>query len=289
MDKKQCAGMIVLVLLAVLLTSCGTEQGKIVVVTREDGSGTRAAMTELLGFRGEEDITLRAEVVNTNAVMLFSVAGCGSAIGYVSAGVISGDVRSVCIDGVCPSPENIRSGLYPLKRSFHLVINEKTSEAAKDFIAFAGSAAGEEIISGAGYVPPGIVGAYTPSEQIGKIVLAGSTSVAPLIESLADAYTDQNPDVHIEVQQIGSSAGIASVQDAVCDIGMSSRDLTDAERSSGLSEITVAYDGIAVIVHKTNGVRNLSLQQVRQIFSGEITVWPICGELGKDTVYDAVQ
>lgn len=272
MKQRRFAAIGILILM-MLLCSCSTEQGKIVVVTREDGSGTRAAMTEMLNFQGNEDITPYAEVVNTNAVMLFSVAGCNTAIGYVSAGVMSDDVQSVSIDGVRPSPENVRSGAYPLKRSFLFVVDENTSELARAFITFAASPMGKDIISIAGYVPPETDGAYEPSEQSGKLVLAGSTSVAPLIETLADVYTEQNPGVYIEVQQIGSSAGIASLQDGICDIGLSSRDLTDAERSSGLDAIAVAYDGIAVIVNKSNPIPNLSLDQVRQIFGGNITNW----------------
>ena len=271
--RKKWVRPISIWIVIMLLCSCGAEQGRIVVVTREDGSGTRAAMTEFLNFQGNEDITHYAEVVNTNAVMLFSIAGCGTAIGYVSAGVMSDDVRSVSIDGVSPSPENIRSGAYPLKRSFLFVADANTSELAKAFITFAASPMGKDIISSAGYVPPETDGAYEPSEQSGKLVLAGSTSVAPLIETLADVYTEQNPGVYIEVQQIGSSAGIASLQDGICDIGLSSRDLTDAERSSGLDAIPIAYDGIAVIVNKSNPIGNLSLDQVRQIFSGKINDW----------------
>lgn len=260
-------------IIGLLFCSCSAANGNIVVVTREDGSGTRAAMTELLGFQGSEDITPYAEVVNTNAVMLFSIVGCNTAIGYVSAGAMSDDVQSVSIDGIPPSPENIRSGTYPLKRSFHLIVEEKTGELADAFIAFTASPVGKELISSAGYVPPERESAYEPTVQSGKLVLAGSTSVAPLIETLADAYTEQNPGVYIEVQQIGSSAGIASVQDGICDIGLSSRDLTGEERSGGLKEITVAYDGIAIIVNKSNPIRDLSLGQVRQIFRGEITDW----------------
>jgi len=272
MRQKHFAAIGILILM-MFLCSCGVEQGKIVVVTREDGSGTRAAMTELLNFQGNEDITPYAEVVNTNAVMLFSIAGCNTAIGYVSAGVITDDVQSVPIDDVHPSPENIRSGAYPLKRSFLFVVDENTSELAKAFIAFAASPEGKDIISSAGYVPPETDSAYMLQEQSGKLVLAGSTSVAPLIETLADVYTEQNPGVYIEVQQIGSSAGIASLQDGICDIGLSSRDLTDAERSGGLDAIPIAYDGIAVIVNKSNPIPGLSLNQVRQIFGGKITNW----------------
>lgn len=262
-----------LMIAAALFTSCTAGTEEIVVVTREDGSGTRAAFAELLDYGKNTDITSRAEVVNTNAVMLFSVAGCDTAIGYVSAGAMAGSVKSVSIDGVFPTFENIRSGAYSMKRSFHLVEDGNTSDAARDFIAFTRSSAAGEIISETGYVPPEGGDVYVPSGKKGKIVLAGSTSVAPLIEKLADAYENANSDVHIEVQQTGSSAGISSVLEGVADIGMSSRELTDTEMDSGLSEVTIAYDGIAVIVHQKNPVIDLSLDQVRRIFAGQLTMW----------------
>ncbi len=259
--------------LIILLSSCAVGGGDIVVVTREEGSGTRAAMTQLLGFDEDMDITPRAEVVGSNAVMLFSVLGCDSAIGYVSAGAMGGNVKSVSIDGVSPTQENIRGGTYPMKRSFLLVTDNSTDEAAQDFLRFACSPAAAAIISDAGYVPPEGGDVYTPSDISGKVVLAGSTSVAPVVEALADAYTQENPDVHIEVQQTGSSAGISSVLEGVADIGMSSRELTDTEGGSGLTDIVIAYDGIAVIVHETSPVADLTIEQVRRIFSGDITAW----------------
>lgn len=261
-----------------LLNSCAVGTGNIVVVTREEGSGTRAAMTQLLGLDADMDITPRAEVVGSNAVMLFSVLGCDNAIGYVSAGAMGGDVKSVSIDGVDPTQENIRSGAYPMKRSFLFVVDDDISTAAQDFIRFACSSDAAAMISDAGYVPPGEGDAYTPSGISGKVIMAGSTSVAPVVEILADAYIQENPDVHIEVQQTGSSAGISSVLEGVADIGMSSREMTDTERSSGLTDTVIAYDGIAVIVHENSPVTDLSIEQVRRIFSGDITVW--------QTVYD---
>ncbi|MCI8610882.1 MAG: phosphate ABC transporter substrate-binding protein [Clostridiales bacterium] len=257
----------------VLLTSCAVEKDAIVVVTREDGSGTRAAMTELMELGADTDITPRAEVVGSNAVMLFSVLGCDSAIGYVSAGAMAEGVKGISINGVSPTQENIRSGVYPMKRNFLLVMDDSTSQAAQDFLRFSRSPDAANIINEAGYVPPDKGDVYTSSGSSGKVILAGSTSVAPVVEALADAYVKKNPDVHIEVQQTGSSAGISSVLEGVADIGMSSRELTDAERGGGLQDIVVAYDGIAVITHESNPVTNLSIDQVRRIFSGEIVTW----------------
>lgn len=260
-------------ILIALLTSCAVEEGAIVVVTREDGSGTRAAMTELMGLGADIDITSEAEVVGSNAVMLFSVLGCDSAIGYVSAGAMAQGVKSVSIDGISPTQENIRNGAYPMKRNFLLVTDASTSQVAQDFLRFSRSPDAANIINQAGYVPTDEGDVYTSSGSSGKVILAGSTSVAPVVESLADAYMKKNPGVHIEVQQTGSSAGISSVLEGVADIGMSSRELTDAERGGGLRDTIVAYDGIAVITHKSNPVSDLSINQVRRIFSGDIVTW----------------
>jgi phosphate transport system substrate-binding protein len=111
-----------------------------------------------------------------------------------------------------------------------------------------------------------------------RISISGSTSVGPLAEKIADKYMNKN-DVKIEINQIGSSAGITNATTGVSEIGMSSRDLKEEEKASGLVETIIAYDGIVVVTHPTNKVKNLTLDQVKQIFTGEVTNWK---ELGGD-------
>ena len=111
------------------------------------------------------------------------------------------------------------------------------------------------------------------------ITISGSTSVGPLAEKLAMKYGEKE-NVKIEVNQIGSSAGIANAMNGVSQIGMSSRDLKQEEIDSGIQELIIAYDGIVVVTHPSNNVKDLTTEQVKQIFTGEITNWKEVG--GKD-------
>ena len=121
-------------------------------------------------------------------------------------------------------------------------------------------------------------GTKSSKESLATIAISGSTSVGPLAEKLAFKY-EENGDVKIEINQIGSSAGITNAINGVSEIGMSSRDLKQEEIDSGLSEVVIAYDGIVVVTHPTNKVKNLTLEQVKKIFIGEVTNWK---ELGGD-------
>ena len=108
--------------------------------------------------------------------------------------------------------------------------------------------------------------------------ISGSTSVGPLAEKLAHKYSEQD-NTKIEINQIGSSAGITNAISGVSEIGMSSRDLKEEERASGLKEVVIAYDGIVVVTHPTNKVKDLTMEQVKEIFTGVVTNWK---ELGGD-------
>lgn len=113
-----------------------------------------------------------------------------------------------------------------------------------------------------------------------KITISGSTSVGPTMEILAEDYQAANEDITIEVQQVGSSAGITNTIDGTSQIGMSSRDLKDEEKSEGLEEYQIAIDGIAVITNSANEVKDLTIDQVKDIYTGKITNWKEVG--GKD-------
>lgn len=116
-------------------------------------------------------------------------------------------------------------------------------------------------------------------ESSPKVSIVGSTSVQPLAEELANKYKDSHPESNIEIQGVGSTAGIKSVNDGSCDIGTSSRDLKDEEKAWNLTETVIALDGIAVIVSPKNKVQDLSSEQIAKIFKGEIKNW---SELGGD-------
>ena len=251
--------------------------GEISVVAREDGSGTRDAFNELMGIVDENDNDLTydgAEITNSTSVMLSTVAGNKQAIGYVSLGSLSSDVKAIKVDGVEPNVEDIKAGTYKVSRPFNIAYKDGTlSDVAQDFMNYILSAEGQQIIEQEGYIS--VVDnaeSYSGSGMSGKVTLAGSTSVSPVMEVLADEYKKINPDVTIEIQQTGSSAGISSAIEGVCDIAMSSRDLKDSE-AADLKPVQIAMDGIAVIVNNDNPTEDLSSDQIKSIFTGDILDW----------------
>lgn len=272
--KKIIATSMALIL--VLLCSCSGGSDTIHPITREEGSGTRGAFVELLGIVDADDndiIADSAEVTNSTSVMLSTVAGNAAAIGYVSLGSLSSDVKAVSVDGVEASMENINNGTYKLWRPFNVVYKEgNLSDLAKDFLNFILSDEGQAVIAEDGYIQVTSGTAYTASGLSGKITLAGSTSVAPVMDKLADAYKKLNPNVTIEIQQSGSSAGISSAIEGVCDMGMSSRELKESEAAE-LTSATIANDGIAIIVNRDNAVDSMTSQQIHDIFTGDLTSW----------------
>lgn len=255
-------------------------EGEIAVVSREDGSGTRGAFIELLGVEQENEAgekvdmtTLDAEVTNSTSVMMTTVAGNPKAIGYISLGSLNDTVKALVIDGVEANVDNIKSGDYKLARPFNIAVKDGLSGTAQDFITFIMSEQGQAVVEENGYISQGNEGAYEASGASGKIVVAGSSSVTPVMEKLSEAYKEMNPDVTIEVQQSDSTTGMTSVAEGVCDIGMASRELKDSELEKGLIPTVIAMDGIAVIVNNNAAIDRLSSETVRDIYTGEITDW----------------
>ena len=263
------------VITAATLASCGNSgSDTITVVSREDGSGTRSAFVELMGIlQDDKDMTYeRAEISNSTSVVMSTVAGNANAIGYISLGSLNDSVKAVNVDGVEATVDNIKSGSYKVSRPFNIATKDDLSDLAKDFINFILSTDGQAIVA-EDYIALDATESYTPSGLAGKITLAGSTSVSPLMEQLAAAYKELNPDVKIEIQQSGSSAGIQSAIEGVCDIGMASREIKEDEINAGLTPTVIALDGIAVIVNNDNEVSDLTSEQIKNIYTGEVTSW----------------
>lgn len=250
--------------------------GQITVISREEGSGTRDAFVELMGVTDENgnDITAdSAELTNSTSVVMSTVKGNKNAIGYVSLGSLSSDVKAVGLDGVAPSTATVKDGSYKLQRPFKIAyVDTKLTDIDKDFISFITSKQGEAIISKEGYISTEAKEDYTKSGKKGTITIAGSTSVAPVMNVLADEYKKLNPDVKIEIQESGSSAGIESAMQGAVEIAMSSRELKDDE-SKTLKSQTIALDGIAVIVNSSNSLDTLTSKQVKNIFEGNVSTW----------------
>ena len=252
----------------------------IVVVSREDGSGTRGAFIELVGVEQKDAdgkkvdyTTLDAEVVNSTSVVLQTVAGNVAAIGYISLGSLNDTVKALDIDGAAATVDNIKSGAYKVARPFNIATKSEVSEAAQAFIDFILSAEGQAVVADNHYIPLDNAPAFAGSSVAGKVVVAGSSSVTPVMEKLKEAYAALNPNAEIEIQMSDSSTGVKMAIEGTCDIGMASRALKDSETAEGVAATVIATDGIAIIVNLESPITGLTTEQVRQIYVGETTNW----------------
>lgn len=254
-------------------------ENDITVVARDAASGTRGAFHELMKIKVKEGdaevdklVTGALEFDGTDKVIT-AVEGDKYGIGYISLGSVSERIEAASVDGVEATIENVKSKEYKVARPFLLVTKGTESELVKDFIAFAESVQGQQIVELKHYISSiESPVEYKPSGLSGTIKIAGSTSVTPLMEILQEAYKELNPNVTFEMQSNGSSQGIKSAIDGSYDIGMSSRELKDDEKSQ-LNEYTLAIDGIAVIVNKENPIIDISSENITKIYTGEITEW----------------
>lgn len=248
------------------------------VVTREEGSGTRDAFTELTGVlvkdgdNKTDNTTTSAVTINSTEAVITNVKDNEAAIGYISLGSLNDTVKALKIGGVEATADNVKSGDYAVSRPFNIAYKGELSDVAQAFVDYIMSSDGQKIVSDNGYVTVSENAAYSGKKPSGKISVAGSSSVSPVMEKLAEAYQKVNTNAKVEIQTSDSSAGMQSAMGGTCDIGMASRDLKDEEKSA-LKVETIAKDGIAVIVNNANTCDDLTLDQVKSIYTGETTVW----------------
>ena len=250
----------------------------ITVVSREDGSGTRGAFIELFGVQQEENgekvdmTTEEAVIANSTAVMMTTVAGDDYAIGYASLGSLDDTTKALKVDGVEPSVDTIKDGSYKISRPFNIATKDNVSDVAQDFINYIMSDDGQKVIEDNGYISVSD-GKFESNGAKGKIVVAGSSSVTPVMEKLKEAYTAANSGAEIEIQESDSTTGMTDAAAGTSDIGMASRELKDSETEQGLTATTIAMDGIAVVVNLDNPTANLTSDQVKGVYVGDVTSW----------------
>lgn len=305
--KKKVAALLITGIMAVAMTACGSSNSgtdnsgstdgtaktessadadsdwdntrDITVVSREDGSGTRGAFVELFGIEEEVNgekvdmTTEEANITNSTSVMMSTVAQDEYAIGYISLGSLDDSVKAVKIDGSEATAENIKNGSYKISRPFNIATKENLSDAAQDFEDFILSTEGQKVVEDNKYIPLDDVSDYKSNGASGKVVVAGSSSVSPVMEKLKEAYQAVNSDVEVEIQTSDSTTGMQNAIDGVCDIGMASRELKDSEKEAGLTPTVIAMDGIAVVVNNDNPTDELSSDQVKSIFTGDVLTW----------------
>lgn len=305
--KKKLAALLITGIMAVAMTACGSSNSgtdnsgstdgsaktessadagsdwdntrDITVVSREDGSGTRGAFVELFGIEEEVNgekvdmTTEEANITNSTSVMMSTVAQDEYAIGYISLGSLDDSVKAVKVDGSEATAENIKNGSYKISRPFNIATKEDLSDAAQDFEDFILSTEGQKVVEDNKYIPLDDVSDYKSNGASGKVVVAGSSSVSPVMEKLKEAYQAVNSDVEVEIQTSDSTTGMQNAIDGVCDIGMASRELKDSEKEAGLTPTVIAMDGIAVVVNNDNPTDELSSDQVKSIFTGDVLTW----------------
>ena len=286
------AAVLMVVAACLTLVGCGSNDAKssssndasINVTSREDGSGTRGAFIELFGIEEKDSsgskvdkTTSSAAITNSTAVMMTTVANDNDAIGYISLGSVNDTVKALKIDGAEATATAVKYGSYKVSRPFNVVTKGNLSDVAQDFLTFIMSADGQKVVTDNGYIEVENGGAYVSKGLSGKVTVAGSSSVTPVMEKLAEAYKALNPGVTIEVNQSDSTTGVTSAIEGACDLGMASRELKDSETNQGVTAKVIATDGIAVIVNKGNNIDNLTSEQVKKIFTGEVTKWSEIG------------
>lgn len=281
---KKCLGAVLL--MAAGAGSCCFAAGKwnkrsqINVISREDGSGTRGAFIEIFGIEKKnaegkkiDYTTEEAAITNSTAVMLSSVAGDKYAIGYVSLGSLNNSVKALQIDGAEASVENINNGSYKISRPFNIAVKDNLSDVATDFVNYILSDEGQNVIAANKYIKVKTSGSFQTKAPKGKVVVAGSSSVSPVMEKLIEAYKKINPNATLELQTSDSTTGVTNAINGTCDIGMASRSLKSSEKEKGVNEVTIAIDGIAVIVNQENPTTGLTKAQVESIFTGKVEKW----------------
>lgn len=290
--KKVLATLTTVVMMMSLAVGCGAPEGEeknkvefdstyeISVVSREDGSGTRGAFVELFGIEQKDETgekvdytTDEAIITNNTSVMMTTVADDEYAIGYVSLGSLNDTVKALKVDGAEATEENIKNGTYKVSRPFNIATKGDISEVAQDFIDFILSKEGQAIVSENKYIALDTADNYAGSKPAGKIVIAGSSSVSPLMEKLKEAYLEINTNAEIQIQTNDSTTGMTMTKERTCDIGMASRDLKEAESAEGLTGTVIATDGVAVIVNKVNTMDDITSEQVKNIYMGDVFTW----------------
>ncbi|MDD3142046.1 MAG: substrate-binding domain-containing protein [Lachnospiraceae bacterium] len=285
--KRLITLIAMIVTMGFAIAGCGNKGNKefdssneITVVSREDGSGTRGAFVELFGIEekdanGEkiDHTTEEANITNSTSVMMTSVAGNIYAIGYISLGSLNDSVKALKIDGAEATADNIKKGLYKVSRPFNIATKGDVSKITQDFINYIMSIDGQKVVTDNGYIAIDGAKAFKGTKPEGKIVIAGSSSVTPVMEKLKEAYLKVNTKAEIEIQQSDSTTGMTSIADGICDIGMASRELKDTESEKGIKATAIALDGIVVIVSNDSTMDELSSDQVKSIFTGEALTW----------------
>lgn len=268
---------------------CGSN-GDISVYNREDGSGTRDAFLELLGIESDELNTGVAQLPSTSAVIQ-GVAGDVKAIGYASLGSVDTTVKALSVDGVAPTEATVADGSYKVSRPFELMYDETeltSNDLLAEFVEYLKSAEAQTIIADEGYVSV-VENApvYTVPEgnlTVTEIEASGSTSVGPLMTKLAADFSAKveeatGQEVQVTVSGGGSGQGIKDANEGNTEIGMASKEVTKGTdvTNENVTIYQLCADGIAVIVNTANPATDISLENLKKIYTDKSLNWSDIG------------
>ncbi len=260
----------------------GGNNKEIIVVSREAGSGTRGAFEDIVGLEEKINdkkvsaLTEDAIIAEGNGTVRANVAEKENAIGYLSLSYINDEIKTVKVNGVEPIVDNILTEKYPIYRPFLMLTKGELDESTQAFLDFAFSTEGQMLVASEGAIPVSLDA---------TLEIAGSTSVQPVAELVADSFMAKYPGIKVNYQGIGSSSGVKAADNATAQIGTASRNLKTEEEDWGLTKHILAFDGVAVVVHPSNtAVNDLTMEQVQKIFKGEITNWSEVGGSNKEII-----
>lgn len=254
-----------------LLTACGTQSaklpdlstfGKVIAISREEGSGTRAEFDTMLSTN---ESGADAVATSTNDV-LQQVSKEKNAVGYLAHSTLPQelpDVKVLKVNGIEPDINNISSGKYALRRSYYLTHNGEMNQLQQDFLQYV-LCAGQKLVAKKS-IAVGTPTTFLSTRASGKLVINGSSSAAPLVKELAAEYMQLNPRAQVTVEVTDSSKGLTAAIRRECDFGISSRELKSYEKEL-LTANVFARDAIVLIVNKQNPINNLSTKQIKALY-----------------------
>lgn len=269
---KWRAGIAILILGVLMLTGCGSSGGQhiegldklgdIEAVTREADSGTRASFDDITGITSEND---QLKVAGSTEDLLKEVEGSKSAIGYMTVEAVDDKVKTLTVEG-----KKVDDPDYPMTRQLYLVYNGELTDLEKEFISYA-TGKGQDIIK-KHFETVGKAETFLSLKPSGTIKIGGSSSEAPAMEEVAEAYMKVNPNAEITVETTDSGTGINNTMEGKYDLGMSSRSPKSYEENI-LTFVPVAKDRIAVVVPSDNPMTDITLDQLKSIYTGKVTKW----------------
>ncbi|MBI2838597.1 MAG: substrate-binding domain-containing protein [Acidobacteria bacterium] len=290
----------ILFVAALMSVGCGQKRDTDIIVAygRENNSGTYMYFKEHV--LGGVDFAANVQTLPGTAAVINAVSKDPRSIGYGGIGYVKG-VKTLKVEkddasaAVEPTLENVVSGLYPISRYLYFYTAGEPSGLAQHFIDWVRNEAGQKICKDVGYYPIPLnkrpPASAAPSDMpTGTITVKGSDTMVILGQRWAEYYMHEHPGILVQITGGGSGTGIAALINGSTNICQSSRPMSAKEREqirakygTDAVEYAVAMDGLAVFVHESNPVTEVTLDQLKSIYTGVTASWKDLGRGGRGT------